>query len=149
MSKVLTTKQLSGVIRGNIGYQLSVLGNFRQYRILQADISSGILKRFWDLIAAGDDAYVLEEYQMWQSWMDEYLGGRFGIASLRAKEDASWIRKWKLHLLPSDFLTNDPSPQVLIDQQILSGGIPTLPQEPQKRVRINCEGSHRTIRIHD
>jgi hypothetical protein len=152
MSRVYTDKQLAQSHQIIKGYEMAVLERFRKYRIAEADLGGAVIQRIFDAIATGDSAYRLEEAEMWRTWIDQYLGtvgaGRLGREQTAA--DKAWMRSWKLHQLPNDFLQEDPSPLVLVDQTIAIGGFPALPQEPQKRLRITLtDGSHRSIRIKD
>lgn len=146
MSQVLTTKQLEGVLRTYIGYQEAVRQEYRTYRVLQGAGPGDIIQAFLDAISQTDSAYELEEYAIWQSWID----GVYGLGgSLNSRTDAAWERGWKLHKFPPGYLEGSPSPLSLLHKDIEAGRVPVLPQFPQKRVRLNCQGAHRTIRIKD
>jgi len=146
MSKVLTTKQLESIVRGYFGYSLAIQSDYQQYRVLESDALGGIIQRIFDSFNTGDAAYLLEEYQIFQSWIDGVWGEG---TSLGNRTDKAWERSWKLHKFPPGYLADHPSPMVLLRNDINGDHIPTLPQEPQTRVRINCEGFRRSIRVKD
>jgi hypothetical protein len=46
-------------------------------------------------------------------------------------------------------LKDHPSPIILVSQDVEFGRLPVLPQEPQKRVTLRCDGVKRVVRIRD
>jgi len=146
MSRVLTTNQLVGVVRGNIGYQLAVLQKLKQYRLIQAAGAGDIIQAFWDSLAQGDSAYSIEEFEIWRDWMT----GVYGLpGAVNRRADIAWAQGWRLHLIDPAFVSESPSPIVQMMKLVESGGVPTLPQEPQRRVVLRCDGVKRTVRVKD
>lgn len=152
MSYVYTAKQVAEAFDITRSYMNQFVPALAQFRVLSAGGVDEIISRFIEAFETSDAAYVLEEWQMFNAWMN----GAYGVPFQGRQDptDKAFTRGYKLHKLPADFLTDWPSPYIFVTQQIDQDHFPHLPQVPQIRRRIPLTNpprptAYRTIRVHD